>query len=175
MNVIEKAQEVVESINKQMIKYETCKTILEIIKEKDIVFDGGTKVIFLDGVLNKEQQENLKAQVIQAIENNKQEAAVFLTALSPEPIIETKIVAPDKNVVSKQREEEGNNADSMSIVLTAAEEKPKEIILDYDEVKKLYTMTDRSLVDVAKELGVSKTRLHSFITKNFLKRPRKAE
>lgn len=42
-------------------------------------------------------------------------------------------------------------------------------------VRSKYTLTDKSLDDVAKELGVTKYELHDFVAKNGLRRPSKKE
>lgn len=49
------------------------------------------------------------------------------------------------------------------------------IELKKDFVREIYTLTDRSLDDVAEELGVTKFELHDFIAKNGLRRASKKE
>lgn len=51
----------------------------------------------------------------------------------------------------------------------------KHVELTKDIVRSKYTLTDRSIEDVANELGVTKSELHEFITKNGLKRASKKE
>ena len=163
-NLLEKASDLVNHIYECMSKVETCEAISEEIKDLPFVFEGSEKITRMDGVLTPEQMASIREVILQTISSNKVEAEQFLMALT----------LPDKTKLEETEDSQVVEKDVVQeLVQEPSKQEKKE--LDYAEVKRLYLSEDRTLIDVATELGVSKSTLHRFIQQNGLKKPSKKD
>lgn len=165
-NLLEQANEHVVKVNKLIGQVEDFDNILDqVIDDKSIVcvYSKGAGTTFVDTVLNQNIMAGLKVTMIEIIEAEKNKKVEELQSL-----VNGKTVHQNKDIVHKTEE-----------IVT---ETPKDVIepevkpeLTIEIVKEMYHKRGLTLDETAKELGVSRTPLHAFITKNGLKKPSKKE
>lgn len=156
--VIDRANELVQKIYNAMGTVDKCDGLLDKISDREVAFvttESELKVTYLDGVLTEEQMKQIKELACRMIQDNKQEAEAYLKKLTEE---ESSEKAAEPEAVE---EAEASETESSPVELT-------------DElVKTLYTdVPGATLESVATELGVSKSKLHKYITEHGLKKPK---
>lgn len=164
-NLLEQANEHVVKVNKLIGQVEDFDNILDqVIDDKSIVcvYSKGAGTTFVDIVLDQNIMAGLKVTMIETIEAEKNKKVEELKSL-----VNGKIVPENKDMVHKNE----TVIETPKIVIEP-EAKPE---LTVEIVKEMYHKRGLTLDETAKELGVSRTSLHSFISKNGLKKPSKKE
>lgn len=165
-NLLEQANEHVVKVNKLIGQVEEFDNILgEANREgsKVCIHSVGIGTTFVDIVLNPNIMDGLKVTLLEFIEREKGKKVEEL-----ESLVKVNIVHENKDFVPERESTVNKKVENVI-------EQSKSVELTVDIVKELYHKRGLTLDEAAKELGVSKTTLHTFISKNGLKKPSKKE
>lgn len=169
--ILEKAKALVDDIYKSMTKVETCEAIAEAVAEQEVVLvkPGGERYTKLDGVLTGEQLLDVKKYIQNTINENKAEAELFLRKVSGKAAT---INQDFEDAVQEMMNSAANKKpeDTPKMEEQKADEYPE---MTVDEVRKVYTRGDMTILQAADYFGVDRNKLYRFITNNGLKKPKK--
>lgn len=168
-NLLEQANEHVVKVNRLIGQVEDFDNILEQVTKEDskvCVYSKEIGTTFVDLVLNHNIMDGLKVTLLESIESEKGKKVEELQSLVNMNIIhqnkgnEESVLKQDETVIDPPKD------------VIEPEVKPE---LTVAIVKEMYHKRGLTLDEAAKELGVSRTFLHTFISKNGLKKPSKKE
>lgn len=154
-NLLEQASEHVKKVNKIMGQVEDFEAVLSQVESGVIaLYSKGAGTTFIDTVLNQDDMTELKDIVVARIISARNSKTAEL-----EKLLGRKEEVPQ--VVAEQSRE--------SVA------KPNYPKMTVDRVKELYHDKDMTLEEVAKEFGIPRGTLYTFITNNGLRKPGKKE
>ncbi|MDD7176604.1 MAG: hypothetical protein SPG09_12770 [Lachnospiraceae bacterium] len=174
--ILEQAKALVDDIYNSMTKVETCETLSEAVSEQEVVLvnGGSDRYVKLDGVLTEEQMQDVKKYIQNTIDSNKAEAERFLLRVSGkdatinqdfedavQEMINSNPVEPEKEV---------EPAEPVEIERPEEKQYPD---LTVEEVRKVYTEGEMTIVEAADYFGIDRNKLYRFITDHGLRKPKK--
>ena len=174
-SILENAKELVDDILNCMTNVETCDVISEAVSEQEVVLvkPGGDRYVRLDGVLTEEQMLDVKKYIQNTIDSNKSEAERFLLRVSGKAatINQDFEDAVQEMIDSNPEESEKDMVPEEPVEVEQPEEKqyPE---LTVEEVRKVYTEGDMTIVAAADYFGIDRNKLYRFITDNGLRKPK---
>lgn len=185
-NLLEQANARMTELAEVTCDLEHIEGILKIENELAVILYSGVHGVKHIRGLSAEKIQELKDIILKAVKNAKEEKTRELerllgiekkpTVINPkiEKAVQDKVKYPYKvdhiteiNGIPKYIEEE--------VKLYPVESKPEHPEMTVELVKELYHAKDMTLDEVAKEFGVSRSYLYSFVTKNNLRKPSKRE
>lgn len=172
-NILEQAKALVDDIYKSMTKVETCETLAEAVSAQEVVLvkPGCDRYVKLDGVLTEEQMQDVKKYIQNTIDSNKAEAERFLLRVSGKAatINQDFEDAVHEMINSNPEEPEKDMEPEKPVEIEQPEEK-QHSELTVEEVRKVYTDGDMTIVSAAEYFGVDRNKLYRFITDNGLRK-----
>lgn len=174
--ILENAKELVDDILNCMTKVETCDVISEAVSEQEVVLvkPGGDRYVRLDGVLTEDQMQDVKKYIQNTIDSNKAEAERFLLRVSGKAAtINQDFEDAVQDMINSNPEEPEKDMEPEKPVEIEQPEEKQHSELTVEEVRKVYTDGDMTIIEAAGYFGVDKNKLYKFITANNLRKPKK--
>ena len=175
-SIIENAKELVDDILNCMTKVETCDVISEAVSEQEVVLvkPGSERYVRLDGVLTEDQMQDVKKYIQNTIDSNKAEAERFLLRVSGKAAtINQDFEDAVQDMINSNPEEPENDMEPDEPAEIEQPEEKQYPELTVEEVRKVYTDGDMTIIEAAEHFGVDKNKMYKFITANNLRKPKK--
>ena len=175
-NILENAKALVDDIYKAMTKVETCETLAEVVSTQEVVLvkPGSERYVRLDGVLTEDQMQDVKKYIQNTIDSNKAEAERFLLRVSGKAAtINQDFEDAVQDMINSNPEEPENDMEPDEPAEIEQPEEKQYPELTVEEVRKVYTDGDMTIIEAAEHFGVDKNKMYKFITANNLRKPKK--
>lgn len=172
-SIIENAKELVDDILNCMTKVETCDVISEAVSEQEVVLvkPGSERYVRLDGVLTEDQMLDVKKYIQNTIDSNKAEAERFLLRVSGKAAtINQDFEDAVQDMINSNPEEPQKDMEPDEPAEIEQPEEKQHSELTVEEVRKVYTDGDMTIVSAAEYFGVDRNKLYRFITDNGLRK-----
>lgn len=172
-NILENAKALVDDIYKAMTKVETCETLAEVVSTQEVVLvkHGSERYVRLDGVLTEDQMLDVKKYIQNTIDSNKAEAERFLLRVSGKAATinqDFEDAVQDMINSNPEEPEKDMEPDEPAEIEQTGRKAVSELTVE--EVRKVYTDGDMTIVSAAEYFGVDRNKLYRFITDNGLRK-----
>ena len=164
--IIEKSQKLSGEIFDKMNTLENCSNAIAEIADLEIgAVDKEGQIVTFSKVLNAEQMEDIKADVLDMIERNRDQAARWRENLTNASVTEATEEEKPKRTTRKKTTTTRKKA-----VKKEEEEKPV-VEIDEKQLAEMFVRDAKTVKDIAEELGTDKEAVHAKIMEYGFKKP----
>lgn len=187
--ILNSSRELVNRIYEKMSIIETCDSVAKKVMNLDVCFNDidNKQIVALEGILRPEQLAVVRESIIKRIYDNAAEAQFFLERLNKKPAtINPEFEAAVQGMVESAKPKDDAEA---SIIVDKHEPDPvveklteilqeeakkieeapaKKLVLNVDDVRRMYHDENKSMKEIAEHFGVTKSVVNNFIYNNNL-------